>query len=56
MVVAKRVEPAVAVTMKRSDDVDAALSTLRALRRVCDDDHRAEGLDQAISVLMGQAN
>jgi hypothetical protein len=37
----------------RSDDVDAALRQLRALRRVCDDDRRAEGLDQAIQVLTG---
>ncbi len=50
-VVGVRVAPVQKTVVKASDDLQVALRTLRMFRRTCDDDRRAEGLDQAIGVL-----
>jgi hypothetical protein len=52
-VVAPRLAPVKKEVVKSSDDVARYLRTLRGYRRVCDDDRRAEGLDQAIALLAG---
>jgi hypothetical protein len=51
IVVAPRAPVVRKEVVRSSDDVERALKAIRTYRRLCDDDRRAEGLDQAIAVL-----
>jgi hypothetical protein len=51
LLVPKRRPEVIKKVVRNTEDLDKAIGAVRALRRVCDDDRRADGLDQALLVM-----